>query len=72
MTVKYYVYYLNAEDCKHLKTFEDKKLAFAYVKDDLKNTDGSFALQIVGYDTIECKPIFTKTYTAVSSKAKAI
>ena len=67
---KFYVYFIEHDFVNFRTQFESKIEAIQYVKDELKGTDGSFALQIIGFNN--GAPVYSKTYTAENHKAKAI
>lgn len=68
---KYYVYYLDEdgasmkldEEGKALKPFDNAKAAVQWAKENVKNTDGTFALQIIGFDDRH-EPVYTQTIVA--------
>lgn len=69
MTI-YFAFFVE-RDCIKFKTkFGDKKEAERYAKDYVKNTDGSFAVQIIGFDNFI--PVYTKTFTAINGKPKVL
>lgn len=67
---KYYVYYLESEFARLRAVFDNKAETIKCVKSELEGTDGSFALQIIGFN--DGTPVYAKTYTAENYKAKAI
>lgn len=67
---KYYVYFIECDFARFRKAFDDKAETIKYVKSELEGTDGSFALQIIGFN--DSTPVYAKTYTAENYKAKAV
>lgn len=67
---KFYVYFIEKDFAKFRAVFENKTETIQYVKNELLGTDGSFALQIIGFN--DSTPVYSKTYTAENYKAKAL
>lgn len=66
----YFVYFIQCEYTRAIKKFESKQEALRYAKEQVESTDGSFAIQIIGFD--DQRPVYTKTYRAINYKPKVL